>query len=157
MQAIICLGSNLDNPLHQLELATAYLQEKCYVNILQKGNVTMTKPFGYEDQPDFANQLLEIETPLSPIELLVFLKSAEQVLGRKPTFKWGPRSIDLDIIFYTDKIINTEDLTIPHPGIADREYLLSLLNELIPDYIHPVLQKSVSTIYKEFQNRGGTQ
>jgi dihydroneopterin aldolase / 2-amino-4-hydroxy-6-hydroxymethyldihydropteridine diphosphokinase len=148
MKAWICLGSNLDKPMQQLEKAVNYLQEKCYVTILRQGKAFMTKPFGYKNQPDFANQLLEIETLLTPSELLIFLKNAELELGRKPTFKWGPRTIDMDIVFYGDEIINSEDLTIPHSGAADREYLLLLLNEVIPDYVHPVLKQSISSIYK---------
>ena len=151
MKAWICLGSNQDNPKQQLEKAVKYLQEKCYITVLQHGKAVITKPFGYMKQPDFANQLLEIETLLTPAELLAFLKNAELELGRKPSFKWGPRTIDMDIVFYGDEIINSEELIIPHPGVADREYLLLLLNEVIPDYVHPVLKQTISNIYKNLQ------
>ncbi|MFO7660028.1 MAG: 2-amino-4-hydroxy-6-hydroxymethyldihydropteridine diphosphokinase [Candidatus Cloacimonadaceae bacterium] len=143
MKAWLCLGSNQEKPFRQLEKAIRYLKEKCYITILKEGKAIKTKPFGYTDQPDFVNQLLHIETPLSAEELLIFLKKAELELGRFPTFKWGPRTIDLDILFYENEVINRENLVIPHPGIAEREYLLQLLWEEIPDYVHPVLQKTI--------------
>lgn len=154
MKAWLCLGSNLNEPERQLQKAVQYLREKCYINVLKEGKSILTKPFGYTDQPDFANQLLEIETRLSPRELLIFLKSSEVELGRKPTFKWGPRSIDLDILFYEDRVINTDELVIPHPGIRQREYLLSLLNDMIPDFKHPELNKTMQELYIEFMQQG---
>lgn len=143
MKAWLCLGSNQEKPFQQLQKAVSYLKEKCYITILKEGKALKTKPFGYTDQPDFSNQLLQIETPLSAEELLIFLKKAELELGRFPTFKWGPRTIDIDILFYEDEIIDKEELVIPHPGIAAREYLLQLLCEEIPDYVHPRLKKSI--------------
>jgi dihydroneopterin aldolase/2-amino-4-hydroxy-6-hydroxymethyldihydropteridine diphosphokinase len=148
MKAWLCLGSNQDKPKEQLERAVEFLNNKCYVKIVRKGNVHITKPFGHTDQPDFANQLLEINTVLSAEELLAFIKTTEVELGRKPTFRWGPRLIDIDIVFYGDETINREDLTIPHPGVKDRHYLLQLLNEAIPDYVHPELKHSISHLYK---------
>lgn len=157
MKAVLCLGSNLEEPFLQLEKTVSFLEEKCYITILKKGRAINTKPFGYEEQPDFANQLLKIDTPLSAFELLFFLKKAETELGRTPTFKWGPRLIDIDIVFYEDEIINDTNLQIPHPGIMDREYLLLMLNEMMPDYIHPEHRLSINTIYNNFITSGGTQ
>ena len=157
MIAWLCLGSNQDDPEKHLKQAVSYLQEKCYIKILQTGKIHQTKPYGYIDQPDFTNQLLQVETPLNPHELLTFLKKAETELGRKPTFKWGPRVIDLDIVFYENKVINSDELILPHPGIMDRTYLLQLLNEVIPDYIHPVNGQSIRTIYQTVINKGETQ
>jgi 2-amino-4-hydroxy-6-hydroxymethyldihydropteridine diphosphokinase len=151
MKAWLCLGSNQERPFEQLEKAVKYLDEKCYITILSRGKATQTKPYGYKDQPDFANQLLEIETRLTAIELLLFLKNAERELGRMPTFKWGPRTIDIDIIFYGDEAINNEQITIPHPGIGDREYLLCLLNEMIPEYTHPQLKRPINQLYKNLK------
>lgn len=148
MKAWLCLGSNQDKPFQQLEKAVRYLNEKCYVTILKEGRAVQTKPFGYINQPDFVNQLIYIETPLSAEELLIFLKKAELELGRFPTFKWGPRTIDLDILFYENEVINKENLVIPHPGIAEREYLLQLLMDELPDYVHPLLQKSIRELHE---------
>lgn len=154
MKAWLCLGSNLNNPELQLQRAMQYLREKCYISVLREGKTLVTKPFGYTDQPDFVNQLLEIETRLSPQELLIFLKSSEVELGRETTFKWGPRNIDLDILFYEDRVIKTDELVIPHPGITQREYLLYLLYELIPEYTHPELNKTIKELYSEFMKQG---
>lgn len=148
MKAWLCLGSNLDNPKEQLGKAVNFLSDKCYVKIVRRGSIHITKPFGYTDQPDFANQLLEVETVLSAKELLEFIKTSEIALGRKPTFRWGPRLIDIDIVFYEDDTITNDDLIIPHPGVKDRHYLLQLLNEAIPDYVHPELKHSISHLYK---------
>jgi dihydroneopterin aldolase / 2-amino-4-hydroxy-6-hydroxymethyldihydropteridine diphosphokinase len=156
MKAWLCLGSNQDNPFHQLERTLKYLAEKCYIKILQQGKPISSKPYGYADQPDFANQLIQIETPLKAKELLAFLKNAEIELGRKPTFKYGPRLIDLDIIFFEDEVIKDTRLTVPHPGITKREYLLNMLNEMIPDYIHPELKLSIKHLYDNFPKDGGT-
>jgi 2-amino-4-hydroxy-6-hydroxymethyldihydropteridine diphosphokinase len=150
MKAWICLGSNLNKPEEQLQKALKYLREKCYFKVLQAGTPIVSKPYGYTDQPDFVNQLLQVETLLTAQELLCFVKSAEKELGRVDTFKWGPRTIDIDIILYENEIIKTDDLQIPHPGIVDREYLLKLLSELIPDYIHPELNKTIKELYSNF-------
>lgn len=150
MKAWLCLGSNLNDPLSQLKKAIAFLSEKCYISILQTGKPTATKPYGFTEQPDFINQLLEIETLLRPLELLAFLKKAEIELGRKTSVKWGPRSIDIDILFYDNEIHKTEELIIPHPGITERRYLLELLNDIIPDFVHPEIKKNIREIYLSF-------
>ncbi len=155
-KAWLCLGSNLDNPSRQVEKAAGYLEEKCFIKILRRSRVALSKPFGYTDQPDFANQLLEIETRLSASELLAFTQEAEGVLGRQPTFKWGPRLIDIDIVFWGDDIINTNNLRIPHPGSLDREYLLILLNEMIPEYVHPQTGLTICQMYHIHMQKGGS-
>jgi dihydroneopterin aldolase / 2-amino-4-hydroxy-6-hydroxymethyldihydropteridine diphosphokinase len=151
MKAWLCLGSNQSQPFQQLEKAVQFLDEKCYITILQKGKAIETKPYGYKEQPDFANQLLEIETKLSASELLLLIKNTEKELGRTHTFKWGPRVIDIDVLFYGDETINSEQITIPHPGIMDREYLLMMLNDVIPDYTHPALKQSISKLYNNLK------
>ena len=157
MQAWLCLGSNLDAPALQLKRAVEYLRGKCFIKILSQSEVLFSKPFGYTEQPDFANQLLEIETPLDPQELLSFLKKAELNLGRKPSFRWGPRLIDLDIILIEDRVIKTDNLIVPHPGIAEREYLLKLLAEILPDEKHPETGQTFQIMYKDFITKGDTK
>jgi 2-amino-4-hydroxy-6-hydroxymethyldihydropteridine diphosphokinase len=154
MKAWLCLGSNLDNPFAQLNRALRYLNEKCYINLLRTSEAISTKPYGYADQPDFANQIIEIETSLKPEELAVFVKNAEADLGRSTTFKWGPRIIDIDILFCEDIVIKTAELTIPHIGIPVRGYLLKLLYDTIPDYVHPELNQTMSELYHKFLNQG---
>lgn len=154
MIAWLSLGSNLDDPFVHLEKALAYLNDKCYIKILRCSEAVLTKPFGFTDQPDFANQVVEVETILKLDELFAFVKSAELDLGRKPTFKWGPRIIDLDILFYENVVLDTPELIIPHPGIPYRGYLLNLLNTMIPDYIHPELKVSIADLFNKFLNQG---
>ncbi len=156
MTVWLSLGSNLSNPAHQLERAISFITEKCYLTLLRQSRMMSTKPVGFIDQPDFVNQVIEVSTSLSPRELLRFLKQAETELGRESGFHWGPRLIDLDILLYNDKIINEEGLNIPHPEILNRSFILELLQELIPDYIHPEKGKTLKQIYQEFANQGGT-
>ncbi len=157
MRAVLCLGSNLDEPFLQLEKAIRFLESKCYITILKKGKAIMTKPYGFTEQPDFANQLIQIDTSLSAMELLLFIKNMEIELGRKPSFKWGPRLIDIDIVFYEDEIVKSNNLIIPHPGVMQREYLLRMLKELIPDYVHPEHKQTIDTIYNNLIKSGGIQ
>ncbi len=156
MKVWLSLGSNLEEPFKQMERAVKYLNEKCFITVLRLSDAIETKPIGITDQPDFVNQIILIETPLSAIELLIFLKNAESHLGRTPGPKWGPRIIDMDILLYGDDIITKTELTIPHQAILEREYLLKLLNDMIPDYIHPVTKETINKIYTKFQETGGT-
>jgi len=157
MKVWLSLGSNLEQPFQQLERALKYLNEKCYISVLQKSEAIATKPYGVTDQPDFANQIIQIETPLSASELMIFLKEAETFLGRVPGQLLGPRLIDLDILFYGDEVIKTRGLTVPHHAILQREYLLRLLNSLIPDYVHPETKETISVIYNKFQSKEGAK
>lgn len=108
-----------------------------------------TKPWGLEEQPDFINMAVEAETGLSPEELLKTLKGVEKEMGRKETIKWGPRIIDLDILFYNDAIINMEHLQIPHPLLHKRDFVILPLSEIAPDKVHPVLKKNIGQIKEE--------
>jgi 2-amino-4-hydroxy-6-hydroxymethyldihydropteridine diphosphokinase len=110
---------------------------------LQESPIYVTPPWGYLDQPDFLNQVIEVETVLHPIPLLHLLKDIEAKLGREATFRNGPRLIDLDILFYEQEVVEGEVLQIPHPRLQDRAFVLVPLNDLAPDFMHPVLHKSV--------------
>jgi len=103
-----------------------------------------TPPWGYEDQPLFLNQVIKARTHLSPLALLKRLKEIEQELGRLPVFRYGPRLIDLDILFYDDLEYKSDKLTIPHPEIANRAFVLVPLMEIAPNYIHPVNHKKIA-------------
>ena len=107
-----------------------------------------TKPWGLTDQPDFVNMAVEAETDLAPIELLEMLKKIEKDMGRRDTIRWGPRIIDLDILLYDDIILKTDSLTIPHPLMHEREFVLGPLSEIAGDLIHPVLKKSIGDLLK---------
>lgn len=146
--AFIGLGSNIGNKTQNLKSAIEKLKEN-QIEILNISSFYKTKPYGYTDQPEFLNAVVKIQTNLSPKELLKTLMKIERKLGRKRTIRWGPRTIDLDILFYDDLIINEKDLIIPHPDLHNREFVLKPLNEIEPEFIHPVLKKKIKQIYSE--------
>ncbi|MBU4319949.1 MAG: 2-amino-4-hydroxy-6-hydroxymethyldihydropteridine diphosphokinase, partial [Nitrospinae bacterium] len=100
-------------------------------------------PWGVKDQPKFINMAIEAETDKKPEELLRVLEEIEKEIGRTETVKWGPRVIDLDILFYDDLILKTQDLEIPHPLMHERAFVLKPLCEIAPDKRHPVTEKTV--------------
>ncbi|HLE24778.1 MAG TPA: 2-amino-4-hydroxy-6-hydroxymethyldihydropteridine diphosphokinase [Thermodesulfobacteriota bacterium] len=145
--AFIGIGSNLGNRIENC--ARAIEEISTSVNIITVSSFYETEPVDKEGQPDFINCMTKIETCLSPLKLLSFLKSLEAELGKKNLEKWGPRIIDLDIIFYEDLIIETNDLTIPHPRAHLRRFVLQPLFEIAPSFVHPVLRKSISELLSE--------
>ncbi len=143
----IALGTNLGDRLANMMAATAAMPPA--VRVLAQSPVYQTAPWGYTDQPEFLNQVIRAETDLSPLQLLVFLKQIEVALGRMPTFRYGPRLIDLDILFYGDLVLETPDLAIPHPHLAERAFVLVPLADLAPQLHHPVLGKTVREMLEE--------
>ena len=135
--AYIALGSNLGNRLGNLQAAVLALQPS--VGILDCSPVYETPPWGYLDQPAFLNQVVKAQTQLSPRELLDLLKQVETEMGRQKTMQNGPRLIDLDILLYEDLVLDTPQLTIPHPRMAGRGFVLVPLADLAPDLRHPTL------------------
>ena len=116
------------------------------IRVLRVSGVYETDPWGFEDQPAFLNQAVEIETDLLPQELLAILKGIEETLGRVFTFRYGPRLIDIDILFYGSEIISLPDLQIPHPNLQERAFVLVPLAELIPEFIHPLFLSSIKQL-----------
>ena len=133
MKAVIALGSNIGNPKENLDLALALLREATEVKAVS--SYYTTKPVGYEDQPDFVNAVCIIETELPALELLNMLHGIEKSMGRERTIKWGPRTIDLDIIQYGSMLSNAEELTLPHPRAHERMFVLEARAEIEPDAI----------------------
>ena len=148
MTAYLCLGSNLSHPRAQLNKARKLLAVEPGTKVLRASSVRKSQPYGKSDQPCFWNQVLEIQTSLSPQELLKWLLAMENAMGRVRREKWGPRIIDLDILFYEDLVLQTSELILPHPDLHNRRFALRLLNELAPDLIHPVFKKSVATLLR---------
>jgi 2-amino-4-hydroxy-6-hydroxymethyldihydropteridine diphosphokinase len=141
-------GGNVGDSLKTLQRANGLIEERVG-QIIKSSSVYKTAAWGKTDQDDFLNQVLEIETFLSPEELMDKLLDIEMDLGRKRLEKYGPRIIDLDILFYDDLILDSERLTIPHPQIQFRRFVLQPLNELEPELIHPVIKKSIGVLLKE--------
>ena len=133
MKAVIALGSNLGEPKENLDLAIGLLREA--TNVQKVSNYYVTEPVGYEDQPDFVNAVCIIETELPAIDLLNMLHGIEKAMGRERTIKWGPRTLDLDIIQYGSMLSSAEELMLPHPRAHERKFVLEPWNEIEPDAI----------------------
>ena len=133
MKAVIALGSNIGNPKENLDLALALLREA--TDVVKVSSYYVTKPVGYEDQPDFVNAVCIIETELPAMELLNMLHGIEKAMGRARTIKWGPRTLDLDIIQYGTLLSKAEELTLPHPRAHERKFVLEPWAEIEPDAI----------------------
>ncbi len=140
----LALGTNLGNRLANLRDAINALAPD--VTVLRESTVYETPPWGYTDQPAFLNMVVEAETSLHPRALLDFLKKREEELGRVKNFRYGPRHIDLDILFYDDLAYEDERLQIPHPRLHERAFVLVPLNDLAPNLVHPILGKDVKSL-----------
>lgn len=138
----IALGSNMGEGRKNLDLAIKMMNERG-VSVKKVSTYIETEPYGYTEQDNFVNAVCIAETKLSPRELLETLLKIELEMGRVRIIKWGPRIIDLDILFYEDLIIDEEDLKVPHIEIQKRSFVLEPVNEISPDKIHPVFKKTV--------------
>jgi len=139
-------GSNTGDRFENLKGALKYF------DITRVSSIYETSPVGDIHQRDFLNCVAEIRTKLLPKDLLKEIKAIERKLGRKPGPRWGPRVIDIDILFYHYRIINEPELVIPHPRLHERLFVLIPLAEIEPEFTHPVLKKSIKQLVKEAQN-----
>lgn len=147
----IGLGSNLGEREHHLRRALEEISCIHGTLIVEESSVIETKPYGYQEQPDFLNQVVRVVTELTPVALLTELKDIEGKLGRTETFRWGPRIIDLDILFAEDLIYRDEKISIPHPDATSREFVILPMLELAPDFIDPISGKTMRQIAEGFQ------
>ena len=121
------------------------------MKILRRSTIIETEPWGYEEQDNFLNGVLEIKTWLSPRLLMQVLLETEAALKRERIIHWGPRTLDLDILFYDNLITDDPVVTLPHPRIQDRLFVLEPMTEIAPNFIHPVLRKSMSRLTEELK------
>jgi 2-amino-4-hydroxy-6-hydroxymethyldihydropteridine diphosphokinase len=149
--AYIGIGSNLGDREFNCKQAIGLLRQKG-TTVIKESSPCETKPWGVTDQPLFLNMAIEIETDLKPFELLRTLKDIENEMGRKETFLWGPRIIDLDILLYDNNIVDEEGLRIPHPHMQDREFVLRPLCEIAGDVIHPSLLLSIEELLQSLKS-----
>lgn len=148
----LALGTNLGDRRANLRAAIAALPPT--VTVLVESPIYETPPWGITDQPAFLNMALKGETLLAPLALLSLLKRRETQLGRTPSIRYGPRQIDMDILFYDSLILDTPELVIPHPRLQERAFALVPLADIAPDYYHPVLEKTVGEMLASCDTSG---
>lgn len=138
----IGIGSNLGNRQDNCREAIRQLSLRG-VTIVKASSMIETEPWGVPDQPPFINMAIEAETDNVPDRLCAILKDIEMQMGRTESVRWGPRVIDLDILFYDDMVLDAPELKIPHPHLHERPFVLIPLAEIAPERVHPVFKKSV--------------
>jgi 2-amino-4-hydroxy-6-hydroxymethyldihydropteridine diphosphokinase len=148
----ISLGTNMGDRMGNLRQAASALEAQMQVK--DHSPVYQTPPWGYTDQAEFLNQVICGETELSPQELLFFLKDLEAQLGRQPSFRYGPRLIDMDILFYDDQVLEVPGLSIPHPKLHERAFVMVPLADLAPEIVHPRLGMTVRDLLENLETEG---
>lgn len=154
-EAYIAIGCNLGEKRRQMVQAIDLMQSLGVLRAVAP--LYRTGAYGYTDQPDFLNSVVCLKTGLPPLELLEALKRLEHRLGRKKRERWGPREMDLDIIFYNGQLVNEEGLTIPHPDLSNRRFVLQPLADIAPDFISPRHHRTVATLLAECPDKTNIQ
>lgn len=144
VQVYLAIGSNVGNTRRNIKRSVTLLSER--LEGVRRAPLYASKAVGYIDQPDFLNTAIGGQTDLSPQELLAFTKKVEQRIGRVERFRWGPREIDIDIIFYDNTVLRTPDLTLPHSAFRDRDFVLRPLIDLDPELTDPVSGLTVTEL-----------
>jgi 2-amino-4-hydroxy-6-hydroxymethyldihydropteridine diphosphokinase len=156
-RAYLSIGSNQGGRVENCVIAVAKLAHK--VKVLNVSTVYETEPWGTAetaaDQPEFMNVAVEIETQLTPHELLETCKWIEDMMGREPGERWGPRIIDLDVLLYEERVIEDEDLVLPHPRMHERRFVLQPLTDIAPQVRHPLLDKTAAELLEDLGTGGG--
>lgn len=150
MKYILLLGSNLGERESYLDKARVQLQLHLG-KLVQQSSVRETRAWGNTDQGDFLNQCVVIESDIAPMEALKITQQIEQESGRTRDIAWGPRTLDIDILYIDDLVINEPDLKVPHPFLQEREFALGPLKEILPGFVHPVLGKTQEELYGEIK------
>lgn len=149
----LSFGSNMGDRRAYIEEGIAALGRIKGCEIKRISELLETKPYGNVEQEDFLNGCLELETILTPLELLEELHKIEYAAGRNRTVRWGPRTLDMDILFYDKEEIETEELVIPHVDMENRFFVLKPLSELVPNLRHPILKKTVRQMLEELEDK----
>jgi 2-amino-4-hydroxy-6-hydroxymethyldihydropteridine diphosphokinase len=151
MLVYIGLGSNLGDGIRNCRRAIEAIKSDPRNRLVQGSPFYRTDPVGKKDQNWFINGVIAVETSMAPGEFMEFLLSVENEMGRIREERWGPRIIDLDILFYGDQVLSEGGLRIPHPRLHERRFVLAPLKDIAPDWVHPVFHKTVSQILAELE------
>lgn len=146
-QVFIGLGTNIGNKQLNIAKAKALLVESSSITILHESSIIETEPYGVIEQDEFLNQIIEVKTSLGVEEVLLHCQQVETNMGRIRAQHWGPRIIDLDILFFNESVIERGDLVVPHPDMQNRRFVLQNLMELCPEFIHPRLKCSIKELW----------
>lgn len=152
-QAAIGIGSNMGDSKVHVSDSVKEIAKDGYCKVLKESEVIISTPYGGVEQNDFVNQVILIETYYEPMELLNFLHSIEKAHNRERLIHWGPRTLDLDIVLYDKLVMDTGELTIPHPDMCNRDFVMKPLNEIMPYYRHPVIGRVISDIAKDSKEK----
>ena len=152
-EAFVAFGSNLGDKEKFIDEAIEALSNLPQINIVAISDKIVTEPYGNVEQDVFLNGVMKIETLLPADELLQILQKVEEHAGRERKIHWGPRTLDLDIIFYDDDIISKDDLIVPHPDMKNRDFVLKPLMQIAPYKLHPVYRKTISDMYAELMDK----
>lgn len=144
----LSLGSNLGQRLQFLKKAIRSIEKTDEISIKKVSPVYETQPVGYDDQKWFLNLVIEVQTNFDPLSLLEYLSSIEKQMGRNREVKWGPRNIDIDILLYNNQVVDSKELTMPHPLMHERRFVLTPLAQIAPQLLHPILEKSVEELLR---------
>lgn len=150
--AYVAYGSNMGESKATIDMALSDIESDSYCHITNKSATIVSKPYGGVEQADFYNGVIEIETYYEPLMLLGLLQEIELKYGRTREVHWGPRTLDLDIIMYDDDIINTKRLTVPHPDMLVRDFVMKPLAEIAGYRLHPIARKTIASLAEEIKD-----
>lgn len=150
----LSLGSNMGDKRENLLEAIKRVGELENTEVVKSSTILETEPFGYIEQDNFLNACLEVKTLLTPQEFLSSILKIELDMGRVREIKWGPRVIDIDILFYDNEIIQEDNLAVPHPWICEREFVLEPLSEIAPNYVHPLERRTIMMLARKLKESG---